>query len=79
LQFFGFGRLHLGLGFRDLGGEFGRAEFGQQVALLDDAAAVHQDALDITRHPGVQRDREIRLDFSRQIDGAGHGFGDDGD
>ncbi len=44
-----FGGLHLGLGFGDLRLHFRSAQFGQEVALFHDAAAIHQDALDIAR------------------------------
>ena len=57
LQAVRFGGLDLGFGFGDLGVHFGRGQFGEQVALLDDAAAIDQDTLDVARHFGVQRDR----------------------
>ena len=55
----------------------GALRFDEQFALFDDAAAVHQHALDIARNLGVQRDAQIGPNLGGQIDGARHGFGDD--
>ena len=71
----GFRGLHFGFGFGDLRLQFGRAQFGQQVALLHHAAAVHQHALDIAGHLGVQRDAQERQKLAGQIDGARHRLG----
>ena len=77
LQAVRLGGLHLRLGFGNLRRHFRSAQFGQQIALLHDTAAVHQHAIHIARHPGVQRDAQERQKLARQLDGSGHRFGHD--
>ncbi len=75
LQAVRFRRLHFGLRFGDLRGHFRRAQFDQQIALLDNAAAVHQHALHVARNLGMQRDAQERQKLARQFDRSRHRLG----
>ena len=70
LQAVGFRGLHFGFGLGDLGVHPGALNVDQQVALFHHAAAVHQDALDIAGHFGVQRDGQEGQELAGQIDGS---------
>jgi hypothetical protein len=74
----GFGDLDFGFGFGDAGFDFGGTELDEKVALVDGAAAVDGDLLDVAGDLGVKGDGEEGLEFAREVDGAGDGFGDDG-
>ncbi len=72
LQPFRFRGLEPGLRFGNLRLHFRRAQRYQQISLLHHAAAVHQNALHVARHFGMQGDHQEGMDFRRQLNGAGH-------
>ena len=78
LQPVGLQSLHLGFGLGDVRRHFRGAQFGEELALLYDAAAIHQDLFDVAGHPRVQGDAQEGQELARQIDASGNGFCDDG-
>ena len=67
----GFGGVHAGAGFHDSGLDLGRAEFGEHLPLLHDAAAVHGDGFDVPADAGMNRHAQVGQKLAGQVDGAG--------
>ena len=61
-----FRALELRLRFRPLRRQFGRLEHRDQLAGAQARAAIDADGLHESRHPGVDRDRLVRVQFARQ-------------